>query len=61
MLSMVLLSVDLFMLLEVLGTFEGLLADVAYMRLKRGMDWLPNEREAKARGRERGTYLEGDL
>ena len=38
MLSMVLLSVDLFMLLEVLGTLEGLLADVAYMRLKRGMD-----------------------
>ena len=35
MLGMVLLGVDLFVFLQILGTFEGLLADLANM----GFEW----------------------
>jgi hypothetical protein len=37
-LDMVLLGVDLFVFLQVLRTFERLLADLTNMRLERGMD-----------------------
>ena len=39
MLSMVLFSVDLFMLLEVLGTLERLVADFADVWLERGVHY----------------------
>jgi len=51
--SMMLFGMYLFVLLEVLGTLERLLADLADVRLQRSVDWGPvswtSERKEKKR------------